>query len=282
SIIKSFEKHLDDHEKKYGIKIPDRSLYLEAPWPKNVLQHVLTAYHQRNSFMGSLSRSRTSLNLIPANTPSLDRRRSVSPGSVRQTKSAVSSATNTTKRGKLTKAHRYGSTSNLKLVSEKISGFSVFNNSELRREPIMAYDENPQKIEEEPRKIERSKPLERTSINSRAKKYNRQSLSDQMFMQVNENPILKRSISQQSLKQDISMEAVVIDMPSLDGKYDTYKSMASTSTQSSEGEGGYLSRWGAFRGSNSYSNTPDVPVSQLSTLNLKAVADKKDKSDSIV
>ncbi|XP_045782014.1 serine/threonine-protein kinase 10 isoform X2 [Maniola jurtina] len=284
NLIKAFEKHLDDHEKKFGLKIPDRSVYLDVPWPKNVLQHVLTAYHQRNSFIGSLSRSRTSLNLISAsNTPNMDRRRSISPMSVRQTKSAVSSLTNTAKRGKLSKPQRYGSTSNLKLVSEKISGFSVFNNSEIRREPIMAYEESHiQKIDEEPRKLERSKPVERTPINSRVKKYNRQSLSDQMFKQVNEDPILKRSISQQSLKQDIALEAVVIDMPSLDGRYDTYKSVASSSTQSSEGEERGLSRWGAFRGSNSYSNAPDVPVSQLSTLNLKAVADKKDSHDSVV
>lgn len=145
----------------------------------------------------------------------------------------------------------------------------------------MAFEENPQKIEEEPRRIERSKP-----VDPKTKKYNRQSLSEQMFKQVNDVSVLKRSISQQSLKQDIAMEAVVIDMPSLDtsqidSKYDTYKSMASTSTHSSEGEG-YFSRWGAFRGSNSYSNAPDVPVSQLSTLNLKAIADKKDVSDSVV
>nr|XP_034838054.1 serine/threonine-protein kinase 10 [Maniola hyperantus] len=283
NLVKTFEKHLDDHEKKFGLKIPDRSIFLDVPWPKNVLQHVLTAYHQRNSFIGSLSRSRTSLNLISAsNTPNMDRRRSISPMSVRQTKSAISSTTNTAKRGKLSKPQRYGSTSNLKLVSEKISGFSVFNNSEIRREPIMAYEESHiQKIDEEPRKLERSKPVERTPINSRVKKYNRQSLSEQMFKQVNENPVLKRSISQQSLKQDIALEAVVIDMPSLDGRYDTYKSVASSSTQSSEGEERGLSRWGAFRGSNSYSNAPDVPVSQLSTLNLKAVADRKGSHDSV-
>ncbi|XP_050359321.1 serine/threonine-protein kinase 10 isoform X2 [Nymphalis io] len=285
-LIQSFEKHLDDHEKKYGFTIPDKSVYLDVPWPKNVLQHVLTAYHQRNSFMGSLSRSRTSLNLAISNatTPNMDRRRSISPSNnFRLTKSAASSATNTTKRGKLTKAQRYGSTSNLKLVSEKISGFSVFSGPDIKRDPIMAYDEVPverrvQKIDEEPKKtFERSKPVERVPITVRSnKKMNRQSLSENLFKQVNDTSTIKRSISQQSLKQDIALEAVMIDMPSIDDdKYNTYKSITSNSSQNSEDA--YLSRWGAVRGSNSYSNSSNVPVSQLSTLNLKAVTTEKTK-----
>lgn len=293
-LIQTFEKQLDDHEAKYGIKIPDRSVYIEVPWPKNVLQHVLSAYHQRNSFIGSLSRSRTSLNLVisNSNTPSLDRRRSISPNTnFRQTKSAATSATSTTKRGKLKKAQRYGSTSNLKLVSEKISGFSVFNGPEERRDPIMAYDDVPiervGKIDEEPRKsFERTK-VERTPIAIKnTKKINRQSLSDHLFKKVNNEPLMKRSISQQSLKQDIVMEAVMIDMPSLEGKYDTYKSgttiQSGTSTGSDEEK--YFSRWGPIRGSNSYSNAPNVPVSQLSTLNLKDVSTDKAKEppDSVV
>ncbi|CAG9574944.1 unnamed protein product [Danaus chrysippus] len=259
----SFEKQLDDHERKFGIEIPDRRVYLDVPWPKNVLQHVLTAYHQRNSFIGSLSRSRTSLNLV-LNTPDLDRRRSTSPNN-RLTKSAASSATNTTKR-KLIKTQRFGSTSNLKLVSEKISGFSVFNGPDnVRREPIMAYEDNT-RIDEEP-KIVRSKPV----------KNNRQSLSDHLFRQLNNGETkMRRSISQQSLKQDVSMEAVVIDMPSLEGKYDTYKS---SDSQYSDDEK-YFSRWGPTRGSNSYSNAPNIPVSQLSTLDLKTVASDKTEPDS--
>lgn len=290
-LIEMFEKQLDDHESKYGIAIPDRRVYLDVPWPKNVLQHVLSAYHHRTSFIGSLSRSRTSLNLVMSsnNTPNMDRRRSISPNAdFRETKSAASSATNTTKRGKLTKAQRYGSTSNLKLVSEKISGFSVFNGS-----PIMAYGEVPietvQKIEEEPKKtFERSKPVERMPISMRnSKKINRQSLSEHMFKQINEEPTMKRSISQQSLKQDIAMEAVMIDMPSLEGKYDTYKSGTSTirsGTSTGSDEEKTFSRWGAVRGSNSYSDTPNVPVSQLSTLNLKEIATDKSKEppDSVV
>ncbi|CAK1597370.1 unnamed protein product [Parnassius mnemosyne] len=142
SLLKIFEKQLDDHEKKYGRPIPDRSLYLDVPWPRNVLQHVLSAYQQRTSFIGSLSRSRTSLNLTlsTSNTPNMDRRRSISPTDYRITKSAVTGTSSTSRRGKLTEPQRYGSTSNLKLVSEKISGFSVFRQSDdFRREPIMAY-----------------------------------------------------------------------------------------------------------------------------------------------
>ncbi|KAI8426786.1 hypothetical protein MSG28_014471 [Choristoneura fumiferana] len=291
TVIQSFTKQLDDHEAKYGRPIPDRSVYLDSPWPKNVLQHVLTAYHQRNSFMGSLSRSRTSLNLIA--TPNMDRRRSISPDKhYRGTKSAATSATNTTKRGKLTKAQKFGSTSNLKLASEKISGFSVFSGSDERREPIMAYgpdffskqtQERVKSIEEEPRRsLERSKPVANKPVIRKSpkfdKKLNRQSLSEQHF-KLSETAGMKRSISQQSLKQDIALEAVMIDLPSIDGKYDTVKSnstFATTSSQDSESEyegisTKYFSRWGPVRGSNTYSNSPDVPVSQLSTLNLKTL-----------
>lgn len=284
-------KHLDDHETKYGIKIPDRSVYLDVPWPKNVLQHVLSTYHQRNSFIGSLSRSRTSLHLALSNnnTPNVDRRRSISPNEqFRQTKSAASSATNTTKRGKLTKAQRYGSTSNLKLVSEKISGFSVFSGPDIKRDPIMAYDDVPvermvSKIDEEPKKTFERSQQDRVPISVKNnKKMYRQSLSENLFKHVNETTEMKRSISQQSLKQDISMEAVMIDIPSIEGQYDTFKSGTSTSSQNSEE--GYFSRWGPVRGSNSYSNAPSVPVSQLSTLNLKDIATEKAKEppDSVV
>ncbi|VVC99133.1 unnamed protein product [Leptidea sinapis] len=234
--IESFAKDLDDHEKKFGIPIPDRSVFLDVPWPQNVLQHVLSSYHQRNSFIGSLSRSRTSLSLALSPTPDMERRLS-SPS--RQTKSAASSANNTTRRGKLAKAQKFGSTSNLKLVSEKISGFSVFNNEDLKRQPIMAYDDIPierqvTKIEEEPRKLERSKLV---------KKINRQSLSEQLFRQVNTDG-MKRSISQQSLKQDVSMEAVVIDMPSLEGGHDMAYKNDDASSVGSDDETKYLSRWG--------------------------------------
>lgn len=255
TIIKSFEKQLDDHEKKFGIPIPDRGVYLNAPWPKNVLQHVLSAYHQRTSFIGSLSRSRTSLNFISAaNTPSLDRRRSISPS--RATKSAAASANSTTKRGKLTKAQRYASTSNLKLVSDKISGFSVFNHSDDWREPIMAYG-NDRQIKEE---IERPKD----------KKLNRQSMSEHL-LKADKAQTMKRSISQQSLKQDRALEAVMIDLPSLETSYNTMKSECSDSTytiDSNDDLETHFSRWGPVRGSNSYSNT-EVPVSQLSTLNIR-------------
>ncbi|KAJ0170042.1 hypothetical protein K1T71_014648 [Dendrolimus kikuchii] len=263
----TFEKQLDDHEKKFGKPIPDRSVYLNAPWPQNVLQHVLSAYHQRTSFIGSLSRSRTSLNFLSAaNTPNMDRRRSISPINSRISKSAVTSANNTTKRGKLTAASRYASTSNLKLVSEKISGFSVFNSTEeWKREPIMAFEETKQ-IEEEPRRLGRTKPVD--------KKLNRQSMSEQLFKstELSLSP-MKRSISQQSLKQDIAMEAVMIDLPSPDNNYGTMKSNSTYSdSQGSEDldvTTTHFSRWGAVRGSNSYSNSGDIPVSQLSTINLK-------------
>uniref|UniRef100_A0A2A4K0T8 Uncharacterized protein n=1 Tax=Heliothis virescens TaxID=7102 RepID=A0A2A4K0T8_HELVI len=256
NIIKTFEKQLDDHEKKFGIPIKDRGLYLNAPWPKNVLQHVLSAYQQRTSFIGSLSRSRTSLNFLSAaNTPNMDRRRSISPS--RATKSAATSANNTTKRGKLTKGHRYASTSNLKLVSDKISGFSVFNSSDdWRREPIMAYGDDRQITEE----TERPKD----------KKLNRQSMSEHL-LKTEVTQTMKRSISQQSLKQDRALEAVMIDLPSIDTPYSTMKSDRSNSTytiDSNDDLETHFSRWGPVRGSNSYSNS-EVPVSQLSTLNVR-------------
>lgn len=289
-LVQIFTKHLDDHEKKFGRPVPDKAVYLEAPWPKNVLQHVLAAYHQRTSFIGSLSRSRTSLNLISAgNTPNLDRRRSISPGA-QLSKSAV----NTTNRGKLSKANRYASTSNLKLVSEKISGFSVFSGSdELReasRQPIMAYGDDVmterqhRRIDEEPRKsLERSRPVEKIATARRnSPALNRQTLSEQ-HLKVNHNQPMKRSISQQSLKQDIALEAVMIDVP-IDGKYDTMKSTSTFASSSQDGSeidfdgitSKYFSRWGPVRGSNSYSNSADVPVSQLSTLNVrKSIIDDK-------
>ncbi|KPJ02277.1 Serine/threonine-protein kinase 10 [Papilio xuthus] len=295
NLIRSFEKQLDDHEKKYGKTIPDRSLYLEAPWPRNVLQHVLSAYQQRTSFIGSLSRSRTSLNLAlsNSNTPNMDRRRSVSPNNdYRTSKSAASSVSNTSKRGKLIKAQRYSSTSNLKLVSEKISGFSVFRGSDdVRREPIMAYDmmEN-KKIEEEPRKsLERSKPVHKMPISVRnmsparvKPKLNRQSMSEQALLEKNED-LLKRSVSQQNLKQDIAMEAVVIDMPI--SKYDSFKSNSTIDSVDidKDSDATHFSRWGPVRGSNSYSNQGDIPVSLLSTMNFKAAlgTDKNGPPDSM-
>lgn len=256
-------------------------MYLDAPWPQNVLQHVLSAYHQRTSFIGSLSRSRTSLNFLSAaNTPSMDRRRSISPINTRVSKSAATSASNTTKRGKLTAASRYASASNLKLVSEKISGFSVFNNAEeWKREPIMAFEET-KHMQEEPRRLGRSKPID--------KKMNRQSMSEQLLKSAELSlPQMKRSISQQSLKQDIAMEAVMIDLPSLDSQYNTMKSNSTYSdSQGSEDldtTTTHFSRWGPVRGSNSYSNSGDIPVSQLSTLNLKKtiVTTKDGPSDSL-
>ncbi|KAH9630581.1 hypothetical protein HF086_016085 [Spodoptera exigua] len=271
NIIKTFEKNLDDHEKKFGIPIPDRGIYLNAPWPKNVLQHVLSAYQQRTSFIGSLSRSRTSLNFLSAaNTPNMDRRRSISPS--RTTKSAATSANNTTKRGKLTKGNRYASTSNLRLVSDKISGFSVFNSSDdWRREPIMAYGDD-RKITEE---AERPKD----------KKLNRQSLSEHL-LKAEAPQTMKRSISQQSLKQDRALEAVMIDLPSLETPYGTMRSDRSDSTYTVDSDDveTHFSRWGPVRGSNSYSNS-EIPVSQLSTLNVRKsiLADKTDgPPDSVV
>ena len=191
-----------------------------------------------------------------ANTPNMDRRKSISPN--RASKSAAASANNTTKRGKLTKGHRYASTSNLKLVSEKISGFSVFNNSDdWRREPIMAFGDDRQ-IQEEI--IERPKE----------KKLNRQSMSEHL-LKTETTQTMKRSISQQSLKQDRALEAVMIDLPSLDTTYNTMRSERSDSNytiDSNDDLETHFSRWGPVRGSNSYSNT-EIPVSQLSTLNIR-------------
>ncbi|CAG9789804.1 unnamed protein product [Diatraea saccharalis] len=290
-LIETFKKHLDDHEKKFGTPIEDRSLYLDAPWPKNVLQHVLSAYHQRNSFMGSLSRSRTSLNFLSAaNTPNMDRRRSISPRSDRGTKSAATSAHNTAKRsGKSSKLHKYGSTSNLKLVSEKISGFSVFNGSEdLKRDPIMAYGDVPKENAEEPRKsLERKKPVEKIASANRV--LNRQSLSGPLFREMNEvEPQMRRSVSHANLNEDIIMEAVMIDLPSLEAdKYGTVKSNSTFGTLSRDGsepddDTKSFSRWGPIRGSNSYAAGHGVPVSQLSTLDLKTtiVVDKGDNKPS--
>ncbi|XP_028034413.1 serine/threonine-protein kinase 10 isoform X1 [Bombyx mandarina] len=265
-LINAFELQLDDHEKKFGTKIADRSVYLDAPWPRNVLQHVLSVYHHRTSFIGSLSRSRTSLNLLSSTTtPDMDRRRSISPGN-RGTKAA---SADTTKRGKMSKASRYASTSNLKLVSEKISGFSVFSSDDWKRGPIMAYgDDFSSRIDEEPRRA-----YEKTKVD---KKKNRQSLSENLFRDPTLTP-MKRSISQHNLKQDIAMEAVMIDVPP--DKYDTVKS-GSTFSQSSDHEDSGFSRWGAVRGSNSYSNSDDVPVTQLSTRNLKHTIRNEDPYDS--
>ncbi|RVE44508.1 hypothetical protein evm_010837 [Chilo suppressalis] len=287
NLNKIFEKNLLDHENKFGMPIKDKSIYLDAPWPKNVLQHVLSAYHQRNSLMGSLSRSRTSLNFLSAaNTPNMDRRRSISPINSRETKSAASSAHNTTKRGKTSKLNKYGSTSNLKLVSEKISGFSVFNSADdVKRDPIMAYGEVPKEIEEEPRKsIERSRPVDK--IASAKRVVNRQSMSSVLIKQMDElEPQMRRSVSQMNLNDDIAMEAVMIDLPSLEAeKYGTVKSNSTFGTISRDGSEGdeesrSFSRWGPVRGSNSYADGHSVPVSQLSTLNLKTtiVVDKLEK-----
>ncbi|KAL4714280.1 hypothetical protein ACJJTC_009632 [Scirpophaga incertulas] len=271
NLLKIFEKHLDDHEQKFGIPIEDRRQYLEAPWPQNVLKNLLASYNQRNSLIGSLSRSRTSLNFLSAaNTPNMDRRRSISPNSERISKSAASSAYNTTKRGKMSKLQKYGSTSNLKLVSEKISGLSVFAGDEFKREPIMAYGDVPKETDEDRKEDDK---------NSKArKKLYRQSMSDSLIMRSND-PELKKTVSQQNRKQDIAMEAVVIDLPSLeDDKYGTVRSSSTIDGSDTDDDTKYFSRWGPVRGSNSYANSHTVPVSQLSTLNLKStiVAEKPD------
>lgn len=248
--------------------------------------------------MGSLSRSRTSLNLIAkSNTPNMERRRSISP--TNRANSALSNSTS--KRGKLSKGTRYASTSNLKQVSEKISGFSVFSGSnETRREPIMAYGKEIPKethrkvkrIEEEPRRsLERSQHVEK---DVKDKRLNRQSMSAQLLKTTDTIQPMKRSISQQSLKQDVALEAVMIDLPSIEGnKYDTIKSTNSFATTSSHDSDVDIdgmtskgfSRWGPVRGSNSYSGSNDVPVSQLSTLNIrKSIMSNKsnDIDDSVV
>lgn len=226
----------------------------------------------------------------------MERRRSISP--LNRAKSALLNST--PKRGKLTKGSRYASTSNLKQVSEKISGFSVFSGSdEIRRQPIMAYGNeiptesrrNAKNVEEEPRKnLERSKPIEKEV---KDKRLNRQSMSAQLLKTTEPIPRIKRSISQQSLKQDVALEAVMIDLPSTEGnKYDTMKStstFATTSSQDSDIDidaitSSYFSRWGPVRGSNSYSGSNDIPVSQLSTLNLRKsiMSNKSNKNDDSV
>ncbi|XP_053623345.1 serine/threonine-protein kinase 10 isoform X2 [Plodia interpunctella] len=267
-LIEEFRQQLLGHERKFGQTIEDKASYLDVEWPKNVLQHVLSAYHQRQSFMGSLSRSRTSLNLISAsNTPHMNRRRSISP---------------VKKRDKLTKAQKFGSTSNLKLVSEKVSGFSVFSGSDPRRAPIMAYDDVPKemstKVIQEPTSLDRSY--------RKHEKINKQSVSEHLFRHLENHSNMKRSISQQSLKQDVALEAVVIDLPSLEeSRYDTMKSTSTIGTDSRDGSeiefDRGLSRWGQFRGSNSYSNS-DLPVGQLSTLNLKRTIVNEKNEDSVV
>lgn len=133
----------------------------------------------------------------------------------------------------------------------------------------MAYDNIPER-----RKVERSKPVD--------KKLNRQSMSEHLFKTEMSVQPMKRSVSQQSLKQDIALEAVMIDLTSNSSKYNTFKS-DSTFSQNSDTDDltTHFSRWGAVRGSNSYSNSGDLPVSQLSTLDLKKVADKG-QPDSVV
>lgn len=120
------------------------------------------------------------------------------------------------------------------------------------------------------RSIDRSKPVD--------KKKNRQSLSEHLFKSSDSTAMpMKRSVSQQSLKQDIALEAVMIDLPSLDNTYaESNEDLDELTPQ--------LSRWGPVRGSNSYSSSSEVPVSQLSTLNLKrsVVQEKDEKHDSSV
>ncbi|GBP32649.1 hypothetical protein EVAR_16811_1 [Eumeta japonica] len=283
-LLQAFSKQLDDHEKKFGKKIPDRTKFLDAPWPKNVLHHVLAVHQQRNSLIGSLSRSRTSLHLLGvSSTPTMERRRSISPVS-RGTKSAATSAYNTTKRGKLSKAQHYASTSNLKLVSEKISNFSVFAPPEINREPILAYGDI--KKANEP-KMRVKTPAMKEAITKA--KINRQSMSEHLLKQHNkeneESSGMKRSISQLSLKKDREMEAVMIDLPSLEDnrQYDTIRSLDSGSIDldgDSSKPTTNFSRWGPVRGSNSYSNSDVPPVSQLSTLNLRrSIASNKSARD---
>lgn len=116
-------------------------------------------------------------------------------------------------------------------------------------------------------------------------------MSAQLFKTTESIAPMKRSISQQSLKQDVALEAVMIDLEG--SKYDTMKSTSTFATTSSQDsdidiEGitsKYFSRWGPVRGSNSYSNSNDVPVSQLSTLNIrKSIMSNKssDVDDSVV
>lgn len=215
----TFVKQLDDHETKYGIRIPERKVFLDVPMPTNVLQHVLSAYYQRTSFIGSLSRSKTSLNLLGHAT---ERRRSVSPN-----------------RNKL--KSKFGSTNNLR--ADK-----VFSGTDSRRQPILAYGEE-----------------FRVPTRPVRAKLNRQSISEQLFKQMNEKSDMKRSVSQSNLKKDTALEAVVIDVPSGGSSTDsTFRSRSGTNES-------HFNRWGVTRGSNTYSDTHAVPVSQLSTVNLRDV-----------
>lgn len=102
-------------------------------------------------------------------------------------------------------------------------------------------------------------------------KLKRQSISEQLFKQLHHHE--KTSSSLQNLKQDVTKEAVVIDLPSIE----------TDSQEGSDNEDGskHFSRWGPTRGSNSYSNCPSIPVSQLSTLNLRQ-AKKNGPDDSAV
>lgn len=282
---------MDDHENKYGYKIPDRKAFLDVSWPKNVLHHVLSAYHQRTSFIGTLSRSRTSLNLL-GTTPNMARRRSISPGA--DTARTTKSATGTARRVKLAKTQKFGSTTNLKLVSEKVSGFSVFSGPDLKRDPILAYGKEFEKPTEKRTGIERSRATDKkrgddTPVRPYRAKLNRQSMSEQLFKQLNDPKLqtdMKRSTSQNYLNKDAIMEAVVIDSPD-NSRYNTIKSNSTFGTEGSDSEydgvasDRHFSRWGVTRGSNSYSNASNVPVSQLSTVNLKDVK-KQGPGDSAV
>lgn len=116
------------------------------------------------------------------------------------------------------------------------------------------------------------------------KKLNRQSMSEHL-LKVTESPQpMKRSISQQSLKLDRALEAVMIDLPSLENSMKSERSDSTYTIDSNEDFETHFSRWGPVRGSNSYSNT-EVPVSQLSTLNLRKsiLSDKSEgPPDSVV
>lgn len=245
------------------------------PWPRNVLQHVLSAHQQRTSFIGSLSRSRTSLNLTlsAANTPDPGRRRSISP------------THGISRRGRLAKAQKFGSTSNLKLVTEKISGFSVFRGAEeSRRQPIMAYaapDYTNSAIGEEKRHKEESKAGRggREAKRTPTLDYRRSGIEEETRMEERgdrDREGMKRSSSRSDLKRDVAMEAVVIDLPSLDNSCNEADGDGRSTTT-------HFSRWGPVRGSNSYCSRGDVPVSQLSTLDFKRAlaSDKSGPPDSV-
>ncbi|CAH2062163.1 unnamed protein product, partial [Iphiclides podalirius] len=237
NLISTFERQLDEHERKYGRPVPDRSLHLDAP---------------------GRGTSRTSLNLAlssAASTPDPGRRRSISPG--------------TGRRGRLAKAQKYGSTSNLKLVTEKISGFSVFRGADDgRREPIMAYSTPEHRtggrgvIEEESTAARDNRDMKKRHTTY---EYSRDDMEERRGH--------IHGSRADDRKRDVAMEAVVIDLPSLDGSSDA----------DGEGRTGHFSRWGPVRGSNSYSGRGEVPVSQLSTRDFKAAlaADKGGSSDSV-